>query len=77
MYSVKLHSKTYADGQDNGSDGADQRPPAAKEEDAEGGNDSKDQCASAIVTAVGPVVGGHYRLGLAHHHHIRSVSLWV
>ncbi len=76
--SLSLHWRTHIDGQGNGNEGADQRPPATKEEDTERDKDGKDQCPNAIVTAVGPgVVGGHYRLGLAHHHHIGSVSLWV
>ncbi len=60
---------THIDSKDNGNDGADQRPPAAKEEDAASSKDSKDQCSRSIVSAVLSSGDDNLRL-LPNHRHI-------
>ncbi len=55
---------THIDGKDDGNDGADQRPPAAKEEDAEGDEDGKNQSTGAKVTVRLGDMGGYNSLRL-------------
>ena len=65
---------TYISSKCNCSNGADETPPAAKEDDEECDNDGKDQSSGPIVTVPGPVVHSLH-LGLAHYNHI--VLKWI
>ena len=60
---------TYISSKCNCSNGADETPPAAKEDDEERDNDGKDQSSSPIVTVPGTIVHSLH-LGLAHYNHI-------
>ena len=64
----------YICSKSNCSNGADETPPAAKEDDEECDNDGKDQSSSPIVIVPGPIVHSLH-LGLAHYNHI--VLKWI
>ena len=66
----------YISGKCNSSNGADETPPAAKEDDEECDNDGKHQCSRPIVTVPG-MVHSMYLWLLGHHNYIALQRLII